>query len=132
MGIWGLARRFGVANGGANDHSYQIAMAVTWTCVLSLMVMTQTSWAPGGELAGAAPTIACLVLGLHVMPAFLDYKHRTLPEKLPAGYYGGDDEAVEYDNAVKDVEEQEPAEQPAEETPVVQEAIVPEGSSHLA
>ena len=88
MGLWGLARRFGLLNGGADDHSYQIGMAFTWVIVLSMMIMTQISWADGGALAPAAPTIATLTFGLHLLPAFLDFKARTTPEEIPEDYYG--------------------------------------------
>jgi hypothetical protein len=58
MGIWCMARRFGVLNGRTDDHSFQIGMAITCLFVLSMMVMTEVSWAPDGMLAPAAPTIA--------------------------------------------------------------------------
>jgi hypothetical protein len=90
MGIWGMARRFGVMNGGADDHSFQIGMAITCLFVLSMMVMTQVSWAAGGMLAPAAPTIATLVFGLHAITAFLDFKARSTPEEITAEYYGAD------------------------------------------
>ena len=88
MGLWGLARRFGSLVGGADDHSYQIAMAFTWCCVLSMMVMTQVSWAAGDTIAGASPTIATLTFGIHLLPAFLDFKARSTPDVLPEDYYG--------------------------------------------
>lgn len=95
MGIWGMARRFGVMTGGANDHSFQIGMAVTWIFVLSMTVMTQIAYAPGDELAAAAPSTATLVLGLHILPTFLDYKARTTPEELPHDYYDFGEEPEE-------------------------------------
>ena len=88
MGLWGMARRFGYLVGGTDDNSYQIAMAFTWCCVLSMMVMTQVSWADGGTIAGAAPTIATLTFGIHLLPAFLDFKARSTPDVLPEDYYG--------------------------------------------
>lgn len=51
MGAWGTARRFGLWVGGADDHSHQIGMALMWVCLLSMMVITQLSWAPEAYLA---------------------------------------------------------------------------------
>jgi hypothetical protein len=34
------------------------------------------------------PSVAMLTLGLNLLPAYLDFKMRTTPEELPAGYYG--------------------------------------------
>lgn len=56
--------------------------------MLSMQIITQVAYAPEGAMASAAPTIACLSMGLCALPAFLDYKMRTLPEVLPAEYYG--------------------------------------------
>lgn len=108
MGVWGMARRFGVLNGGADDHSFQIGMAITWLAVLTMMVMTQVSWAPEGMLAAAAPTIATLVFGLHVITAFLDFKARTTPEEISADYYGPDAAS----SAVADADVEAKGEQP--------------------
>jgi hypothetical protein len=87
-GIFGVFRRYGKFNCGKDDHRYQIALFFTWMCMLSMQIITQVAFAPGGAIAPAAPTIACLSVGLCSLPAFLDYKMRTLPEDLPADYYG--------------------------------------------
>jgi hypothetical protein len=95
MGAWGMARRFGLLVGGANDHSYQISLGVTWLFVLSMMTMTQVSYGPGDANAGAAPTIATLTFGLHLMAAILDFKARTTPDEIPDDYYGMDVPALQ-------------------------------------
>jgi hypothetical protein len=59
-----------------------------WLCMLSMQILTQVGYAPEGMLAPAAPTIACLSLGISLMSAYLDYKMRNTPEELPDGYYG--------------------------------------------
>ena len=53
-----------------------------------MMIMTQISWADGGALAPAAPTIATLTFGLHLLPAFMDFKARTTSEEISEDYYG--------------------------------------------
>jgi hypothetical protein len=35
-----------------------------------------------------------LTLGSNVMPAFLDFKMRTVPEKLPADYYYTEEQGI--------------------------------------
>jgi hypothetical protein len=68
-----------------------------------MMVMTQVSWASGGTLAPAAPTIATLTFGLHAIAAFLDFKARSTPEEITAPeYYGiaADDKEQEEDTIV--------------------------------
>lgn len=87
-GVFGVFRRFGKFIGGKDDHRYQMAIFFVWICMLSMQVITQVGYAPGGDLAPAAPTIACLSVGLCALPAFLDFKMRNLPELLPADYYG--------------------------------------------
>jgi len=53
-----------------------------------LMILVQVAYLEGGAMAPAAPSRACLTLGAHVLPAFLDYKMRSTPEELPVDYYG--------------------------------------------
>ena len=86
-GIFGSARSFGMVF-NPNDNTFQMTMAFQYLCTLVLMILTQIAWAPGGVDAAAAPSVACLTLGAHVLPAFLDYKARSTPEVLPSDYYG--------------------------------------------
>ena len=87
-GIFGIGRRYGLLNNGKDDNRYQVALFFTWLCMLSMQIMTQVSYLPGDALASAAPTIACLSLGMTMLPAFLDFKMRTTPEHIAADYYG--------------------------------------------
>ena len=52
------------------------------------MIYVQIAYLPGGTLAAAAPSRACLTMGIHILPAFLDYKMRTTPQDISADYYG--------------------------------------------
>ena len=95
-GLWGIFRSiFGMAHWGPNDNSYPFAILVQWVCMLVLQIMTQVSYPPGGTLAAAAPAIACLSLGLNVMPAFLDHKMRNLPSVILEDFYGPEPEKAE-------------------------------------
>lgn len=104
-GIFGFARCYGIM-ATTTDHKFQMTMAFQFLCTIFLMIITQVSWAPGGAMAAAAPSIACLTFGAHVLPAFLDFKARTTPEVLPADYYGmGNGDALLTKKATeKDVE----------------------------
>jgi len=88
MGVWGLLRRFGILVQGKDNHSYQICAFFMWICMLSMQILTQVSFAPDGALAPAAPSYACLYLGISIMSPFLDYKMRNTPKELPVDYYG--------------------------------------------
>ena len=89
-GMYGIIRSFGLVPTSENDHSFQIAMAFQYFCTLVLMIIVQISYLPGGALAAAAPSRACLTMGAHVLPAFLDFKMRSTPANLPPNYFGLD------------------------------------------
>ncbi|CAB9506973.1 expressed unknown protein [Seminavis robusta] len=84
-GIWGVFRSVGY-HSGPNDYYYQIILTAQWVAVLTLQVVAQIAYAPEGELALAAPTVAAMSLGINLMPAFLDQKMRTLPAQFDANY----------------------------------------------
>ena len=86
----GIARSLKIVAADENDHSFQFGMAFQYFCTLVLMIIVQIAYLPGGALAAAAPSRACLTVGAHVLPAFLDFKMRSTPEELPEGYYGLD------------------------------------------
>ena len=87
-GIFALLRRYGIMNNGKDDNRLQYCACFMWLCMLSMQILTQVGYAPEGMLAPAAPTIACLSLGISLMSAYLDYKMRNTPEELPDDYYG--------------------------------------------
>ena len=89
-GLYGIARSLKIVAADENDHSFQFGMAFQYFCTLVLMIIVQIAYLPGGALAAAAPSRACLTVGAHVLPAFLDFKMRSTPEELPEGYYGLD------------------------------------------
>jgi|UniRef100_A0A8J9SJ44 hypothetical protein len=98
--VWGLARSYGVGIFGTNDQSFQMSMFVGWFLQLVLQVLVQVGYVPGDGLAVAAPSITALSLGLNLMPAYLDYKARTLPEEIPTTYYGTGEEKSVADSTV--------------------------------
>lgn len=58
-------------------------------CMMAMQVLAQVAQAPGDVAAAAAPTLACVYLGIALMPAFLDWKMNNLPEDIDAiNYYG--------------------------------------------
>lgn len=85
-GVFGFYRAF--SKPSADDHIFQFGIAFQYFCTVVLMIIVQIAYLPGGTLAPAAPSRACLTLGAHVLPAFLDYKARSTPENLPDNYYG--------------------------------------------
>lgn len=104
-GLWGMVRSiFSMAHWGPNDNSYSIAIAFQWICMLVLQILVQVSYPPAGTVAAAAPAIACLSLGMNVMPAFLDYKMRNLPTVMTEDYYGPEPEKAERES-IKSVRE---------------------------
>lgn len=99
--LWGLARTGDVLVFGRDDVSFQIGMLFSWLFQVLFQVVVQVSYSPGGEMAGAAPMITALSVGLNLMPAFLDYKRRTVPEPITPEYYGLEEksEALESDES---------------------------------
>jgi hypothetical protein len=110
-GIWGLYRSFT----RPTDNYFQMSLAFQYLLTVSLMIVTQISYLPGGALAAAAPSRGCLTLGIHIMPAFLDYKSRSTPEELTSDYYGDLSDGGETSNLTR-------KEQPAVEEQYDEEA----------
>lgn len=102
MGIWALLRRFGFLVQAADNYTYQICGFIMWILMLSMQIVTQVGYAEAGMFAPAAPSYACLYLGIALMSPFLDYKMKTTPEEFPADYYGMDA------GETKEVAEKEP------------------------
>lgn len=69
------------------DYNFAITMWFQMLCTLILMVGVQTWYAPGDKMAKAVPTLASLTLGVSLMPIFLDYLGRTMPEDITEDYY---------------------------------------------
>lgn len=84
-GLYGMYRGFSKPN----NHYFAFTMWLQMVCTLLLMVLVQTSYAPGNAMAPAAPTIACLTLGVSLTPIFLDSMARNLPEQITPDYYFG-------------------------------------------
>ena len=72
-GLFGLGRYFSVLPSSPDNHAFQLSIGFQYLCTIVLMIITQFSLSPGAEYAAAAPSVACLTLGAHILPAFLDY-----------------------------------------------------------
>jgi hypothetical protein len=82
-GLYGIYR--GLTK--CTDHYFAITMWFQLICTLILMIGVQTWYAPGDMMAKASPTLASLTLGVSLMPIFLDYLGRTMPEEITHDYY---------------------------------------------
>jgi hypothetical protein len=74
------------SNEPARNMLFQVLCLFTYICMISMQDLSQVAYAPGGEAAALAPTLACVYFGLVFMPAFLDWKMNNVPENLE-GYY---------------------------------------------
>lgn len=88
------------SNVPARNKLFQVLCLFTYVCMISMQDLSQFAYAPGGESAALAPTLACVYFGIAFMPAFLDWKMNTVPENLE-GYYDSkvvDDEVYNLEN----------------------------------
>ena len=74
------------SNVPARNKLFQGLCLLTYVCMISMQDLGQLSYAPGGDAAALAPTLACVYFGIAFMPAFLDWKMNNVPENLE-GYY---------------------------------------------
>jgi hypothetical protein len=87
VGYFGLARYLGSVPVGPKDHEYQVMLLVHFILMIGLQYLTQIGYAPddqGAATGTGTGTIISLVLlsvGLNMLPAFLDYKMRTMPQQ---------------------------------------------------
>jgi len=82
--VWGVARSFGwFVSANDNYHSFQLSMAFAWLLQTVLQAVVQLAPLPAAFAAVASP-IAAFAFGLNLMPAFLDYKARSVPESAEA------------------------------------------------
>jgi hypothetical protein len=96
FGMWGMLRTFHIALVGQDDldsqqhdKTFQLAMFGSLFLQLALQVITQIGYVPGDLLSENASKIACLSIALNLMPAYLDYKMRSLPSVIDQlEYYG--------------------------------------------
>jgi hypothetical protein len=85
-GLWGIARSFGL-HSGPSDNIYQLSIAGQWIIVLVFQDIMQIAYFDDVKMTAMAAGIAAMSFGINMMPAFLDYKMRTVPEEIPPGYY---------------------------------------------
>jgi hypothetical protein len=77
-----------------SDNKFLGTTLLQWWSTVVLQNLVQIAYAPMGEAAGLAPSFVALTMGISIMVAYLDFKMRTTPESLPAGYYSEGDVAV--------------------------------------
>jgi len=65
---------------------FQALCFFMYICIISMQILAQVAYAPGGTAAAAAPSLACVYFGLSLMPAFLDWKMNHVANDLE-GYY---------------------------------------------
>jgi hypothetical protein len=92
--VWGLARSYDIGVFGTNDVSFQASMFLGFFVQLLLQVIVQIGYVPGDTLSAAAPKVFGLMVGLNLMPAYLDYKARTVPDDMPMEYYDSEKMSV--------------------------------------
>ena len=87
--LWGLARFLNLAGVGESKESYkyQISMFVGWFLQFLLQAVTQVGYLPSGDASQAVAVITSLSVGLNLMPAYLDFKARNVPDEIKVGYY---------------------------------------------
>jgi hypothetical protein len=86
MALFGFARAAGVSS-QPDNHLYQWIAWLSWFVTMAGTVMAQLYSLPGGIGADRAPSLAVLSVGIHLLPAFLDFKMRDLPYVFPPNYY---------------------------------------------
>jgi hypothetical protein len=96
VGYFGMARYLGYVPVGPKNHEYQIMLLIQFIAMVALQYLTQIGYAPDnddedeGATTGAGTIISLVLLsvGLNVLPAFLDYKMRTMPQPVTKEYFG--------------------------------------------
>ena len=102
LGLWGVARSFQI--GVFFERDFATAMFAAWVLQVILHVLVQVGYVPGGGAVGAAPTITGFSVGLNLMPAYLDFKGRSLPAEISPEYYGETDSEVGSDaNSISEI-----------------------------
>lgn len=86
-GMWGLVRSAGFGVGGAEDCKFQSTIYLGWFLQFVLQFLVQIGYLPGDALSDAVATLTAYSFGLNLMPAYLDYKCRTIPAKIEPSYY---------------------------------------------
>lgn len=84
--LFGFARAAGVS-AQPDNHLYQCMAWFSWFVTIAGTAMAQVYLLPGADGAGRAPTLSVLTFGIHMLPAFLDFKMRNLPFAFPLDYY---------------------------------------------
>ena len=117
-GLWGIFRSYK----NPTDDYFPMSLAFQWLLTVTLTILTQIAYLPGEQMAAALPTRGCLMLGAHLMPAFLDYKARTTAEVVDAGCYAlnsaPENEKIAFkEDSADDVDEEDPPKNVVEEQP---------------
>jgi hypothetical protein len=89
VGYFGIARYLGFVPVGRDNHLFQILIFIQWISMLIVQYIVQISLilvedAKTTELS----SMVLLSVGINILPAFLDFKMRTIPHALSEKYYG--------------------------------------------
>jgi hypothetical protein len=82
LALFGFARAAGVIS-QPDNHLYQCMALLSWVVTMAGPVMAQVYSLPAGDGA----SLIVLSVGLHLLPAFLDFKMRNLPYVFPPDLY---------------------------------------------
>jgi len=101
---WAFVRTF-YPHSNSDNYSLQASIAFGWLTQLVLQIVTQVGVLPAAA-AGLAPVITAFAFGLNLMPAWLEYKARSVAETIDPGYYG-----LDTSEGSSEEEEMEPVDQ---------------------
>lgn len=90
VGYYGVARYLAFSRiAGPSNNQFQILLAFQWIAMLLLQYIVQIGYGydTGNENAAIA-SYSLLSVALNVLPAFLDFKMRTVPRIITKDYYG--------------------------------------------
>lgn len=91
--VWGILRGGNVVE--SNDNAFAASVFFGWLIQYILQVLTQIGHLEGGTKGSAAAGVTAVMIGLNLMPAFLDYKVRSIPEVLDIYFYDHSEGAME-------------------------------------
>lgn len=88
-GVGGLVHAYGIGYWWGDEYnSFQYYIGFSWFTQVVLQALAQPAYQPGAIAAGNAPTVMAFTVALNLMPAFLHYKSRTVPDEITEAYYG--------------------------------------------
>eukprot|EP00873_Tetraselmis_striata_P009708 jgi/Tetstr1/429972/TSEL_019834.t1 len=99
LGAYGLAHRWMACND--KGYHFQALCFAMRLAMVTMQIMVQVGYVPGGTVVAQGPTFMCLHAGLIMMPAYLDLKLRLTPMELTEFYALDGEKIVEMSAALK-------------------------------